>query len=303
MDKFPKDILGRKLDTLVENRTVFNTDNAQLNLYETFQFAENIQLAFDYPVLVSMLSGKKVMHMDNMGSFGFYPGETLVLQRGEEMGIDFPIATIAQPTQCIALGINPDIINSTVSTYNSLLSDTTGHQISGYTPSSKLKNNSEIQRLIQGLITTFSSNESQRDILLDLMLKELVVRLAQSDARATILNSYHSNYDNHNIGHVVEYIRSNITTKHTNRSLAKKAHMSESTFLRTFKHVFGISPNQYIIQERLKLSKKLLLYKNKTTAETAFLVGFNNVSYFIRQFKNAFGCTPREFVLSRKDFK
>ena len=83
---------NRKLTTLVENRTTYQADFAELNIYETHTVAERVELTFDFPVIASMLTGKKVMHLDQMPSFAFLPGESVVMPAGERMVIDFPIA-------------------------------------------------------------------------------------------------------------------------------------------------------------------------------------------------------------------
>ncbi len=41
----------RKLDTLVENRTTYNAEYAELNIYETHAIAEKVSLTFDFPVI------------------------------------------------------------------------------------------------------------------------------------------------------------------------------------------------------------------------------------------------------------
>ena len=56
----------RKLTTLVENRTTYNAEFAELNIYETHKYAEKVSLTFDFPIIASMLTGKKIMHIDNL---------------------------------------------------------------------------------------------------------------------------------------------------------------------------------------------------------------------------------------------
>lgn len=75
---------NRKLSTLVENRTTYNADYAELNIYETHQYAEKVALRFDFPIIASMLTGKKVMHIEGMPSFDFYPGESVVMPTNKE---------------------------------------------------------------------------------------------------------------------------------------------------------------------------------------------------------------------------
>ena len=97
---------NRKLTTLVENRTTYSAEYAELNIYETHAFAEKVALIFDFPIIASMLTGKKIMHLDGIPSFDFFPGESVVMPKKKEMIIDFPIATQNDPTQCLALGID-----------------------------------------------------------------------------------------------------------------------------------------------------------------------------------------------------
>jgi len=50
---------SRKLEQVVENRTAYTIDTAELNIYETHQYAEKVELTFNSPVLASMIRGKK----------------------------------------------------------------------------------------------------------------------------------------------------------------------------------------------------------------------------------------------------
>ena len=49
----------RKLTTLIENRTTYDSAYAELNIFETYQATKNVFLDFDSTVIASMLTGKK----------------------------------------------------------------------------------------------------------------------------------------------------------------------------------------------------------------------------------------------------
>ena len=49
--------------TEVEHRTSHNSDHAILNVFETRKITHSFDLKFDNPVVVSMIQGKKVMHL------------------------------------------------------------------------------------------------------------------------------------------------------------------------------------------------------------------------------------------------
>lgn len=72
------------------------------------------------------------------------------------------------------------------------------------------------------------------------------------------------------------------------------AYVSKSNFFKMFKEELGLSPNEYITQERIKKAKELLI-KNNSVSETAFSTGFSDTNYFIRVFKQMEGVTPKIF--------
>lgn len=108
----------RKLQTLVENQTTYSLTNAEMHVFETHQQAEKVLLRFDQIVLASMLSGKKVMHLEHHESFDFLPGESLILPANELMCIDFPEASMDDPTRCLALTISEEKVKKVVQLMN-----------------------------------------------------------------------------------------------------------------------------------------------------------------------------------------
>ncbi len=279
---------NRKLTTLVENRTTYNAAYSELNIYETHAVAEKVVLKFDFPIIASMLTGKKIMHLDGLTSFDFFPGESVVVPTNQEMVIDFPIATEKDPTQCLALAICPNRINEIANNFNEqVVIERENNDWSLDNISSHLTNQVEVNHLIERLVYTFTKNTKSKDVLLDLMIQELIVRLLQTKAKHSILNDKQGVFSDTRIGTVIKYIKEHLTDKNINVDLlADKAYMSTSHFHKKFKNTLGISPIDYINTERIKFAKKLISENNKLrVSDVAFKSGFNSVSYFNRQFK------------------
>jgi AraC-like DNA-binding protein len=288
----------RKLTTLVENRTTYNADYAELNIYETHAYAEQVSLKFDFPIIASMLTGKKVMHIDGLDSFDFFPGESVVMPTNKEMVIDFPIAKKDSPTQCLALGIDGSKIDEVVEKFNHHVAIENENNTWKLNQSaSHLINNTDVNHLVERLVYTFTNNNTSKDVLLDLMIQELVVRLLQTKAKAYILNDTQAFLNDTRIGMAIKFIKNNLTNKDISvDQLAKKACMSTSHFHKKFKDTLGISPIDYINSEKIKFSKKLIKEsKDIRMSEIAFKSGFNNTSYFNRQFKKMEMITPQQF--------
>ena len=293
----PQHYQNRTLSTLVENRTVYSSENSELNIFETHQIAENISLTFDYPVIATMLTGKKIMHLEGMPDFEFVPGESVVMPSNKEMVIDFPVATLDQPTQCLALAIDPTKISQTINEFDCLITTDNEQKIEFDfdVNSSHLNHNRDINYLIGRLLTTFTNNSKGKDVLVDLMIKELIVRLLQTKAKQTILTGAQDLVNNNRIAHTIKYIREHLTERLSVENLAGKACMSISHFHKIFKDTLGESPIDYINFERIKLAKKLMAKTNKKLSEIAFITGFNNVSYFNRQFKKQEMLSPSQY--------
>lgn len=292
---------NRKLTTLVENRTTYHSDFAELNIFETHQAAERVSLTFDFPVIASMLTGKKVMHIDGLPSFDFYPGESVVMPTSKDMVIDFPEATQENPTQCLALGIDSDKIEQVVERFNdevAIENENNNWQLQNV--ASHHLNNAEVNLLVERLVQTFIQSNTSKDVLLDLMIQELIVRLLQTKAKGLILNGYEDIFNDTRIGMVIKYIKENLTNKDISVDiLAEKACMSTSHFHKKFKNTLGISPIDYINAEKIKFAKKLIKdSKDLRISEIAFKAGFNNTSYFNRQFKKMELMTPQQFKVS-----
>ena len=295
---------SRKLTTLVENRSTYSAEYAELNIFETHEIAEKVELQFGFPIIASMLTGKKVMHLDGMKEFDFFPGESVVLPSDKKMIIDFPLARKGDPTQCLALGIDPDKISDVVAKFNQY-TDIEGENSSWHLEetSSHLINNADVNQLINRLVPTFVNNNTSKDILLDLMIQELIVRLLQTKAKSSLLSDHLGIFNDSRIGIVLKYIKQNLTDKDMNIDvLAKLACMSSSHFYRKFKNTLGTSPVDYINGEKIKFAKRLMIKRQSLQiSEVAYLSGFNNVSYFIRQFKKNELITPQQFKKSIND--
>jgi AraC-like DNA-binding protein len=293
---------NRKLNTLVENRTTYNSEYAELNIYETHACAEKVSLTFDFPIIASMLTGKKIMHLDGFDAFDFFPGESVVVPTNKEMIIDFPLATKEKPTQCLALGIEAFKIDEVVEKFNhNVAIEKENNNWNLDETASHLINNVAVNHLIERLTYTFTTRNKSKDVLLDLMIQELIVRLLQTKAKSLIINDTNV-FNDTRIGTVIKFIKDNLTNKDISVDLlAKKAHMSASHFHKQFKNTLGISPIDYINSEKIKFSKKLIKEtKNLRISEIAYKSGFNNTSYFNRQFKKMEMLTPQQFKASLK---
>lgn len=81
--------------------------------------------------------------------------------------------------------------------------------------------------------------------------------------------------------------------------LTQKTGMSASQFYKVFKSIYGISPNQFMIDNKLIAARTLLETEDISVKEVAFRSGYESVSSFSRVFKKRFGFRPGEIVRKR----
>ncbi len=287
---------SRRLEQEVENRTAYTIDAAELNIYETHHVAEKVELTFTSPVLASMIRGKKVMHLADSPAFDFLPGESVIVPSQELMRIDFPDAHLQNPTQCLALAIDADKVKQVTDLLNErapLVDNEQGWQF-GQT-NYFLTNDEPINQLISRLIYIFTENNKAKDVFANLVLQELVVRLMQTQARTLLLTQGTSSASVNRLAHVAQYINRHLSRSLHIRELANEACMSEPNFYRTFKQTFGLTPVDYINQQRISLASKLLRTTNRCLADISLECGFNNLTYFMKLFRREKGLSPAQF--------
>ncbi|MGE8552377.1 MAG: AraC family transcriptional regulator [Chryseobacterium jejuense] len=282
-----------QLLSLVENQTKFNLNNCEFSIYETHKAAFGVKLHFENIAFTAMLRGKKHMKLDNKTSyFDYFPGESILVAPGETMVIDFPEAD-ETPTQCISLSLNPDFIENSLNHLNYHLpkvdeASQWNIQLDEYF----LFNNQALASATNNIMRIAMDDNSQKDIMADFALKELLIRLMQTQARSMVERNIVKNKSR--IGFVVDYIKRNLHQKLSIESIAKLAYVSKSNFFKMFKDELGTSPNDFILQERISKAKELLATQN-SIKETAYQTGFSDTNYFTRVFKQLEGVTPKSY--------
>ncbi|HTN17895.1 MAG TPA: AraC family transcriptional regulator [Chitinophagaceae bacterium] len=283
------------LKTLIENRTIYNLDHCELNLFETYQQSESVALKFNDLVVTSMLRGKKVMHLFDEPGFDYLPGASVLVPANVEMKIDFPEASMDKPTQCLALAIDNKKIVDTIALLNER------YPREGRDDFWQLDernfffyNNAEMAMTINKMIGICQSTSVTKDVLADLALQELLICITQNQSLKAIdqgelkeVNSF--------LAQVIGMIRQNLSDKINLKKLANAACLSTASLYRLFKRELGISPIEFIILERIKLAKRLLQNQDVYIKNVSYEAGFDDCNYFIRTFKHYEGITPKQY--------
>ncbi|NBB99632.1 MAG: helix-turn-helix domain-containing protein [Bacteroidetes bacterium] len=287
---------------LVENRTAFGGEDLRLSVYDTVAQASRVALRSSYPTYCGMITGRKDIHLPDSEAepFAFLPGESLVLPPLETILIDFPNAD-DEPTKCITLEIDTSKVSKIVARLNEQMprSEASGPWTYDRLTYCHFQNSDGLNRVVDSIVQLFTEPVPHRDMLIDLNASEMIIRMLQTESRMWLMGNYTKHAPSNGLAAAVQYAKNNLDDETlTVGDLADQACMSRSSFHRYFRNEFGMTPLQYVTQERITHAKNLLRDSRRSVGDAAARVGFSSVSHFIKVFKSHVGTTPKQFQLN-----
>ncbi len=245
----------------------------------------NIEFHTSTPCIIYIETGKEVITTCQNDSFTIGPGEAILLPKGLNLYSDY--LHTGDGLKAYLLFFGPNVLSKYLS--------------AGPMPSSLISNEEAILKFNADHIVGeyFSSLHAVYDSidnsphLLQLKLLELLHLLDINDngTLRKCLLSVQRGCAKRNIRRLIDqYAISDLTVQ----DLASLSGRSISTFNREFKSLFGTTPKQWLIEQRMAHAYSLLSEKRLAVTEAAVEVGYSNVSHFIEAFKRKYGKTPHQ---------
>jgi len=103
------------------------------------------------------------------------------------------------------------------------------------------------------------------------------------------------------IRHAKRFIAERLGQPLSVRQIARHVGWSHEHFSRMFRRTTGISPQAFILQQRVEYAARLLLSTTDTIKEVAFQAGFGDAHYFSRCFRKLKGIPPHRFRSRNSD--
>ncbi len=91
------------------------------------------------------------------------------------------------------------------------------------------------------------------------------------------------------------YVRRHLSEPISTEKMAKEFFLSRTHFSAKFKKETGMTPTDFILNEKTEEAKRLLRYSDKSAAAIAAYLGFSSHGHFSRVFKKYAGQTPNEY--------
>lgn len=106
--------------------------------------------------------------------------------------------------------------------------------------------------------------------------------------------SPNSSFSRIQLQQAIDYIHTYLNRDLSLAELASVVNISPTYFAILFKQEMGISPHQYVIQQRVERAKVMLMKTDLAIADIALKVGFSSQSHLTQQFKRFTGMTPKQ---------
>ena len=149
--------------------------------------------------------------------------------------------------------------------------------------------------IFKALTLHFLENNLSFDLFTMSKVSELCFTIQKLNELLPIEKDVGNTYSFEKVMDTKEYIEHNYSSKLTLATLSEKSNYSPYYLQKLFKQIIGITPQEYILQCRIKSAKEQLLFSSNSVLNIALNCGFPSQAYFSMAFKKATGQTPTEF--------
>mgnify|MGYP001794852347 CR=1 FL=1 len=157
----------------------------------------------------------------------------------------------------------------------------------------------QIEAIAMMLFTEHQQERFNDEFYLDSLTNVLAVNLLRNHtASKPKLPIYQGGLPPRQLGQVLDYIDAYLDRNIKLADLAQLLDMSPFHFSRLFKQSIGMTPHQYLSQQRVGRAKQLLKQTDRLIIDIALECGFSSHSHLSKQFRQVTGITPKAYRLS-----
>jgi AraC-like DNA-binding protein len=267
-----------------------------MSIYDTYREASRVGLAADQLLYCGMVAGVKVMHgLAHDDGELFIPHESYVMPPGDYVEIDFPEAREEAPTTCLTIEISKDRIDYISERMRDVTQLGAVEHDWDYQPQIiHTHHTQETQLLLEKMVSLYTKNDPDKQLLLDLSLNELVIRLLREQGRDILLSYVQKDPESSGVHAVLNHLQQDLMSPLDIDELCRYSCMSRSRLYVEFKKQVGCTPGEFQQQLRLKAAAESISHGN-TITEACYSHGFSDLSHFSRRFTRFFGCSPTQY--------
>ena len=154
----------------------------------------------------------------------------------------------------------------------------------------------QIEQLTKLLFWEMQNNSLGGKLYLESLTQVLVINLLRNySVFEPVFRKYNDGLAPYKLRQTIDYIHAYLDRDLSLKVMAEQIGMSRSYFAVRFKQAMGISPHQYVNQQRIKQAKQLLKERKLAIAEIALECGFASQSHLNKVFCSYVGMTPKSY--------
>lgn len=151
-----------------------------------------------------------------------------------------------------------------------------------------------IQQIGLTLLAESSSENQTGKLYADSLIQTLTLHLLKNYSNAkSISENLNGGLSGYKLRRVEEFINENLEEDLSLAEIAEVAGLSQFHFARAFRKSTGLTPQNYLMQQRIERAKVLLAKDDLPIVEVSLRTGFKNQSHFTTLFRKFTKFTPK----------
>ncbi len=269
------------------NRELELSDRMETNylriLYYDFpqKFSDSYK-SYEYTRLCTILEGEKQILANQSDSFHYDTHQFLLIPPNSNIHM-----TIDKPTKALVFELNDSLIKQV--SENVSINYDIDYDLLVKNQILCSQENVEFKDILNKINALLITKDKDIKYILDLYAQELVYNLLKIKGVHQLVNSEPDNP----VNKAIKYMNDECMTAISIKQISQEMNMSEANFCQYFKKITGISPKEYLTNIKMEKAKKIIMHESVT--DTAFDLGYENISHFISVFKEKYGVTPKQY--------
>lgn len=151
-----------------------------------------------------------------------------------------------------------------------------------------------VQQIALTLLDEICNEEKTNQLYADTLSQSLVIHLLKHYTTANYaVESTKGGLSGYKLRRVKDFINDNLEQELSLSEIAEIAELSQYHFSRSFRKSTGMTPQQYLMKQRIERAKVLLTDKDLPIVEVSLQAGFKNQSHFTTLFRKFTKLTPK----------
>jgi AraC family transcriptional regulator len=151
-----------------------------------------------------------------------------------------------------------------------------------------------VEHIGVALLAESESESSAGRLYADSLIQTLTLHLLKNYSNASyIQENLNGGLSGYKLRRVQEFINANLEEDLSLAEIAEVADLSQYHFARAFRKSTNLTPQQYLMQQRIERAKQLLATDDLPIVEISLRTGFKNQSHFTTLFRKFTKFTPK----------